>query len=239
MGLIKSPNVPSSAAPFSMRDIENHAKAILLRARGQAEALLAEAQQEGEQLKAQAYAQGLEEGRREGRKQGELEGAQAGAQQALAEHQEQLSSLVNALVTGVTQIDASRRELEAAGLSEVVSLAISIARRVTKRQGIIEPQVLTDNLKEAMTLVSHAADLRVAVHPNQTATLQSALPSLKLAFPKLSHVELLEDASLSPGGCRVFTARGNVDADLDAQLDRVVADLMPEPNGQENEKVQS
>jgi flagellar assembly protein FliH len=227
MGLIKYSNVPTSAAPFSMRDIENQARGILLHAREQAEALLAEAQQEGEHLKAQAYAAGLEEGRRDGRKQGELEGAKAGAQQALAEHQEQLSALVNALSTGAAQLDSARRELEAAGLSEVVSLATAIARRVTKRQGMIDPIVLTENLKESMTLVCHAADVRVAIHPNQKATLESALPALKLAFPKLSHVELIEDATISAGGCRVFTARGNVDGDLDAQLDRVVADLLP------------
>jgi len=43
----------------------------------------------------------------------------------------------------------------------------------------------------------------------------------------MSHVELLEDAALSPGGCRIFTAGGCVDGDLDVQLDRVIAQLLP------------
>jgi flagellar assembly protein FliH len=214
-----------------MRDIENHAKAILIRAREQAEALLAAAQQEGESLKQQAYAEGLDEGRRDGRKQGADDGAKSGAAQAFAEHNGQLGTLVTALTTAAAELDASRRDLEAAGLQEVVALATAIARRVTKRQATLDPEVLTANLTEAMKLVAHAADLRISIHPQQKAVLESALPQLKLAWPQLAHAELIEDASLSPGGCRIFTARGSIDADLDTQLDRVIDDLLPAPTG--------
>jgi flagellar assembly protein FliH len=227
MGLIKSANVPPGTASFSMRDIENHARAILMQAREQAEALLAEAQKEAGNLRAQGYAEGLEEGRRDGRAQGELEGAQAGAQQALSEHQEQLATLIAALSNAAVDLEASRLQLQADGLREVVNLSVAVARRVTKRQGIIEPDVLTANLGEAMQLVAHAADVRIAIHPKQKAVLEAALPALRMAWPQLKHVELVEDAGLAPGGCRIFTTRGHVDADLDAQLDRVIADLFP------------
>src|SRR5215207_2884050 len=126
MGLIKSANVPPGTASFSMRDIENHARAILLQAREQAEALLVEAQKEAGALKAQGYAEGLEEGRRDGQAQGELEGAQAGAQQALAEHQGQLATLIAALSTAAVDLDASRLQLEAEGLREVVNLSVAV-----------------------------------------------------------------------------------------------------------------
>jgi flagellar assembly protein FliH len=227
MGLIKSSNVPTTTSPFSLRDVENHAKAMLVRAREQAEELLATAQQEGEILRQQAYEEGLAEGRRDGRKQGELEGTKAGAQQALSEHQQQLATLIAALSTAAVELDASRRDLESAGLTEVVALASAVARRVTKRQGLIDSDVLTENLKEAMKLVCHAADVRIAIHPKQKQTLDDALPRLRMAWPQLQHVEIIADASLAPGGCRIFTARGNVDGDLDAQLDRVINELLP------------
>lgn len=229
MGLIKSPNVPAAAASFSMRDIENHAKTILLRARERAEALLAEAQREAETLKAEAHAAGLAEGRRDGLAQGKQEGAKAGSAQALGEHKAQLTSVFTALTNAAAQLDAARCELEADGLTEVIQLATAVARRVTKRQGIIDPHVLTGNLREAMKLVAHAADIRIAIHPTQKQTLDAALPAFRLAWPDLKHVELVDDAALAPGGCRIFTTRGRIDADLDGQLDRVVADLLPMP----------
>jgi flagellar assembly protein FliH len=230
MPLIKSAHVPPGVAAFSMRDVENVAKGILLRAREQAEALLAEAQEHAESLRSDGYEQGLQAGERDGLAQGRQEGFKAGTQQALAEHKADFTAAVTALTAAAGELEAQRRNLESDGLREVVSLAIAIARRVTKRQGLIEPDMLTENLNEAMKLVAHAADVRVAIHPDQKARLESTLPQLRIRWPDLRHVELVEDPSLAPGGCRIFTARGQVDADLDGQLDRVVADLLPTPN---------
>jgi flagellar assembly protein FliH len=160
---------------------------------------------------------------------GHQEGLAAGARQALAEHKAQLTQVVTALTAAAGELDASRRNLESDALREVVALACAIARRVTKRQGLIDPDVLADNLREAMKLVAHAVDVRIATHPAQKAVLESSLPQLKLTWPQLAHVQLIEDATLAPGGCRVFTVRGSIDADLDGQLDRVVDDLLPAP----------
>ena len=227
MGLVKASAAPPGLGTFSMRDVEEQARALLVRARQAAEELIAEAQREAVGLKAAAHAQGLAEGRREGLARGSEEGRAAGRDQALEESRAQLARAVAALGEAVTDLDADRGELEAAALEEVVGLAIAVARRVTKRQGLIDPCVLAENLREAMRLVVHAADVKVAIHPAQRATLDGALPALRLEFPRLGHVELVDDASVDPGGCRVYAGGGRVDATLDEQLDRVVADLLP------------
>lgn len=228
MGLIKSTSAPPSLTPFTMRDVEEQAKAILLRARQTAERLLAEAQRQGDEIRKASHAEGLAEGRREGLARGMEEGLKAGQKQALEEHRDELSRAVAALTGAAHELDASRADLESAALQEVVELAAAVARRVTKRQGLLDPAVLTENLREAMRLVVHAGDVKIALNPSQRQTLDAALPSLKLQFPRLSHVDLVDDPALSPGGCRVFAGGGEVDADLDTQLDRVVADLLPD-----------
>ena len=78
-----------------------------------------------------------------------------------------------------------------------------------------------------MKLAVGAADVRIAIHPAQRATLTAALPALRAEWPLLKHVELIEDAALGPGGCRIHTRGGLIDADLDTQLDRVIEDLLP------------
>src|SRR5205814_400213 len=99
--------------------------------------------------------------------------------------------------------------------------------RVSKRLGEIDPNVLSVNLSEAMKLVVHACDVRIAIHPKQRETFLAALPQLKLQWPALEHVELIEDLTVSPGGCRILTRGGEVDANLDRQIDRIAADLLP------------
>jgi flagellar assembly protein FliH len=229
MGLIKSSNSPASLQPFSMRDIEAQARALLLRAQQQADQLLAEAQADAMRLRTEARVLGLEEGRAQGRAEGLAQGQQHGRQEARDAHAAELAQLVHALSNGLTEFDASRRDLEAGGLRDVVELAVAIARRVARRVGRLDPVVLTDNLRDAMKLVISESDLRIMLHPEQRQLLEQELPSLKLQWPALEHVELVDDPALLPGGCRIATRGGMVDADLNTQLDRIVQDLLPEP----------
>jgi flagellar assembly protein FliH len=227
MGLIKSQDAPPTLAAFSMKDVEQQARALLLAARRKAEQLLAAAQEEGEQIRVQAKADGFEEGRRAALEEGLQQGMEAGRQEALLEQSQALGEAVTALVQATQQIEQSRAALEAEALQDVIELSLAVARRVTKRQGELDPLVLQENLRDALRLVVHAADLRIALHPSQRSTLDEALPALQLEFPQLAHVAIIEDAGLAPGGCRVHTRGGKIDADLNAQLDRIVADLMP------------
>ncbi len=229
MGLIKADKMPTSISSFSLRDVENEARAILARARNQAEQLLAAAQIEGERLRKESHAQGMIEGRREGSAAGLEAGKTAGRNEALASQGDALRQTLAALTTAAAALEAQRGALQAAGLVEIVKLSVAVARRVTKRQGLIEPEVLAANLSELMSFVAHAADIRIAVHPRQNQTLKSILPQLQVQWPNLKHLEVIEDPALAPGGCRVYSEQGLVDADLDAQINRIVDDLLPRP----------
>jgi len=231
MGLIKSSNAPPSLSPFSLADIERQAKTILLRARQQADQLLAAAQAQAEALQREAAARGLAEGRQTGTAAGLEQGKRDGQQQALNESREQLQQALQALCGAMAAFEAARADLDASALAEVVELAIAIARRVTKRQGLIDPEILAANVQEAVKLVVKSADVRIAIHPAQRKTLDATLPQLQTQWPNLTHVQVTEDAALHPGGCRIFTAQGQIDADLDAQLDRVAAELLPSSFG--------
>ncbi len=227
MPVIKSTQAPTNLSPFSMKDIEAQARAILLRAQQRAEQLIAEAQATAAELKQQAVAEGAVEGRRQGIVKGTDEGKKLGQQQALAEHKKQLTDLISALMTGSKELNASRKKLESEAMTEVIELAVSIARRVTKKYGELDPAILTANVSEAMKLVVHSTDIRIAIHPTQRAYLASVLPQLKLQWPALEHVNLTEDPAIKPGGCRIRAGAGEVNADLDTQIDRIAMELLP------------
>jgi flagellar assembly protein FliH len=235
MAVIKSTSPAPVLTPFSIRDIELAAQAVLLRARRAADVLLAEAQREGEAIKAKAKLEGFAQGRLEGIARGNEEGRKSGHEAALTEMKPQLTQTFTALTAAVNQFEASRADLEAAGIHEVVKLAAAIARRVTKRQAAVDPQVLIENLKEAMKLAVHAVDVHVVIHPRQRETLTLELPKLKMHWPSVKHMELIDDESVGLGGCRILTRHGEVDGGIDQQLDRVIADVMPERESTKSE----
>ncbi|HEV8378036.1 MAG TPA: FliH/SctL family protein, partial [Tepidisphaeraceae bacterium] len=228
MGLIKADTTPLKTQPFSLADIENQAQEILDLAKRKADRLEAAANAQAKKIMKDAHAAGLRGGWNEGWKKGHEEGSKAGKEQALAEHRTEFAATITALKSAAEQINRSRIELESAALKDVLSLAVAIAERVTKRQGILDPAVAVNNVMEALKLVSHSSDVRIAIHPKNKTTLKEVLPRLKTQWPALQHVELVDDSMLAPGGCRIYTAQGEVDGDLDGQINRVVADLMPE-----------
>jgi flagellar assembly protein FliH len=172
--------------------------------------------------------QGLVEGRKQGMTEGTAEGKKAGHAEALAEHGAAIKQLVETLTKAARELEASRDELLAQGLQEVVALSCAIARRVTKRQGLLDPAVLAENLKEAMTLAVHAAEVRIELNPAQVQRLEAELPGLRVSWPQLKHVQISPDPAISPGGVRIKTLHGEVDGQLDAQLDRIASELLPQ-----------
>lgn len=228
MGLIKATNTPPSVCVFSLRDVEEQAKGLIIRARERAELIVAAAQEEGERIKRDARLEGFAQGRTEGLAKGGQEGAAEGRQRAHAERSAGLDELSRVLTLLVEQLDRSRQELEAAAVREVLGLAVAIAERVTKRQGVLDPRVAVANVAEALKLVIHGSDVRIAIHPDQKTVLEEALPSLQAQWSGLKHVELIEDETLAPGGCRIYTGQGEIDGDLEGQLRRIVADLLPD-----------
>ena len=234
MPVIKADQVPLQLATFSMADIERQAKSILVAARLRADRLLIAAQQEAEEMKRKIFAETLVEGRKDGFAKGLEEGRKQGRDEALNEQRQQLASVVNALTEGVQALDAARLQLESDAREAVVRLAIAIAERVTKRMGALDPKVAIANVEEALRLVVHSADVRIAIHPTQKAALADVLPRIQSQWPDLKHVELIEDPTLTPGGCRVFSGTGQIDGDLNLQLQKIAEDLVPTPQESSN-----
>ena len=202
MGLIKADNTPLKTQPFSLADIENQAQEILDSAKKQADRLEKAANEQAKKILKDAHSAGLRGGWKEGWNKGHEEGSKAGKEQALAEHKNEFAATIAALKSAAEQLNRSRIELESTALT-------------------------VNNVEEALKLVSHSSDIRIAIHPKNKSTLKEVLPRLKTQWPALEHVELVEDAMLVPGGCRIYTAQGEVDGDLDGQINRVVADLIP------------
>jgi flagellar assembly protein FliH len=229
MALLKSQNVPTIATPFALRDMELQAQSLLVRAKRAADTLMVQAEKEADSIRLKARADGLAAGRVDGLKKGLEEGKASGHGQAMADGAKRMADLFTTLSAIAQTLDKHRRDLVSAGIDEVVQLSLSIARKVTKRQAALDPAVLKANLADAMRLAVQAADVRILVHPSQRQLIDDELPAVKLNWPDLKHVDLVPDESVEPGGCRLITNRGTVDAQIETQLERIILEMMPDP----------
>lgn len=226
MPVIKSIERPASL-PFSMADIEHEAAALLEEARRRSVSIVEQARNEAAEMRQAGYDEGLEQGRRTGQEEGLIQGREEGRQQAIEEHREALEGLSQALEGVLHAFDVEREALVARAASEVPRLAIAIADRVCKRSTAADPAICQANVNAALRLVMKARDVRLHVNPADAVAIRDLLPGIGRQWPSLAHIELVETGDIARGGCRVVTEGGLIDADLNTQLERISADLVP------------
>lgn len=227
MPLLK-PNSPQAAnvTSFSLRDVERAARQMLIDARTQADQVLGQARVDAERIRSAARDDGIAQGRLEGRRQGIEEGRTLGRQEALEQHRAELADLSRTLAETLRQVESARLAMLAEAQRDVVRLALAIARRVTRRRGESDDDVLRANASDAVRLAIARTDLRIAVHPSQLELMRRTLAELQVELPRLRHADIVADETVVPGGCRVHTAGGLIDADLDAQVQRIADELL-------------
>ena len=231
MPVLKASTSPVDAVPFndfSLTDIEREAASLLEGAKRRSKAILERAREEAVEVREQARQEGYDEGKIAGHADGFKQGQEEGRKDGLANYSDKLGTLAEAIDGILRTFNAERERLAASAGSEVPHLAVAIADRVVKRAGAFDPNVCIANSTAALRLVMRAHDVKLNVHPDDYESIKTLLPELGRKWPALTHVDLVEDANLTRGGCRVYTEGGLVDADLQEQLDRIAADLIPD-----------
>lgn len=197
---------------------ETQASKIIADAHAKSEAI---AEQLNEQAQKQGYADGIEKGIAEGREQGRTE--------ALAESAEQLRQLTAAWSQVATDWEQQRAEMEREARQAVLEFALAAAEKIVHRVIEVDESVVVDQAAQALSLVLSAHDANVSIHPVDRPMLEDALPELLKELVSLEHIDLLDDDSITPGGCIVSFGQGRIDATIERQLQRLIDLILPEP----------
>lgn len=153
------------------------------------------------------YAEGLKQGQQEGYQTGLLAGQEEGRRQALLEQQPAIAQLQMMVSEFQYTLDA----LDSVMAERLTQLALSAARQVLGQ----EPSGGADAmLRQVQRLMQQEAILtgkpQLRVHPSQMELVEKQLG----ATLKLHGWRLMPDETLHPGGCRVTSAEGELDASL-------------------------
>ena len=197
-----------------------------------------EAGQQIEQYKQSARAEAskmLEQARKEGYQAGYQEGLDKGTAQAQENHQKMLEQeterrlqpLSQALSQVVQRLTQARElwlgEWERLG----IELACAIAGRVVRgKVAAASDEIARKALVEALSLVGRTPEVTIFLHPADQETLELNRAQWDAATRSIDQVNVVADPSLSPGGCRIETEFGAIDASIDAQLARIERELI-------------
>jgi flagellar assembly protein FliH len=155
----------------------------------------------------QAHADGVKEGKKN-------------AEAALAKVSEALGQAL--LATG-----SLRGRLMQESEEDLLKLSTLIARTVMLRQVACNPGILAQMVREAVELASDGSEVVVRLNPEDYAQMVQ-LPEFAGISGEKQRVSLKGDPAVPSAGCLVETARGNIDAGLESQLDEIYRRLCEE-----------
>ncbi len=149
---------------------------------------------------------------REAFQQGFGEGEKAGSDRATARFQE----AVAAFGQGARELASFKPLLRMEAETELVGLALTIARRIIRRELTVDPTTVRALVKSCCEEFERAEIHRLRVHPGDVETVTAYFEE----YPAPT-IQLEADASISPGGAIFESAQGELDGRIETQLSEI------------------
>ncbi|PHM29319.1 flagellar assembly protein H [Xenorhabdus budapestensis] len=164
-----------------------------------------------EQARQTGHEQGFAEGLSRGYEQGVEEGRQAGFEQGLQEVREQQQAIIGQWEALLTDFNHSLDGLDTVIASRLMQLSLTAAQHILGQPAVCDGTALLNQIREFIQqepLLSGKPQLRV--HPQNIPLVEQQLGEIL----KLHGWRLIADNKLHPGGCKVSTDDGDLDASL-------------------------
>lgn len=200
----------ATTAAYQFDDMQD---AYLTRVRGEAAQIIADARQEAARLKKQAAEEG---------KQTALKAVEASLRERA---DERLQTVLQAMGQAAAEIGRARDAWQKQWEEQAIRLSVAIAERIIRREVATHPEITLSLLHEALQLAAGSQQLTIHLHPQDCESLGSQADTLARRLAGLATVQVLPDATLTPGGCRIETEQGHIDAALETQLQRIAQEL--------------
>ncbi len=174
-------------------------------------------------------AEDIERIHEEARAAGHEEGYQAGRAEGLAaagEEVERMAALVGNLSESLASFDQTLAD-------DVLALAVELASQVLRQRLAADPEALLPVVREALAaLPLHHGHVVLHVHPDDGEAIRRHLGE------SFSHAgwQILDDRSITPGGCQLKAGSSEVDATLETRWKRVLETVGAAPAGERREE---
>jgi len=227
--LIKADSTTSPAVSevaLNLADFADQARQIVLDARKDAARIVAQARTHAETLTKMAQQKGYEEGFDEGKKNAL---ALAAKDQPACPAQPATDELAKALMLVedlAKQLQQAKNEIMQNCSNELLELALEIARRIVVHVAPRDIDVAKANLAKVLELSAASKDMTVRVNPEQLSRLQLHTGELVGNLGIRGHLRLVADENIPPGGVKLQTRCGELDATVIRQLENVMEALL-------------
>ncbi len=183
----------------------NEAETQLRESQQQAETLLVKARAEADQIEANAYQAGFAQGEEAGR----------------ALNEQKIEAITRNLESVLQALGAQRSTLIQENQEELVRIAFMLATKVLHREIYENPGSILDLVKNSLDRLKHSSSLTIYVSPHDFRFLEDHIENLTNYAGDTMKLSVEPDNDIARGGCLVKSDTGEVDATIDTMLKKL------------------
>jgi flagellar assembly protein FliH len=142
------------------------------------------------------------------------EARETGYREGEAAARNQIQPVLDKLAQSIKEIGELRAKLRHEAESDLVKLALAIAKKILHRELSADPDSISGLIRVAVEKIRVQEILRVRIHPQHHPAVQQVLARVSTGAP----IEIFADQKMQLGGVVVETTRGEFDASVDLQL---------------------
>jgi flagellar assembly protein FliH len=172
---------------------------------------------------AQQHSARLAELERDAFAKGFAQGERAGSEAA----KERGEAMLRRLTQTIEELTTLRTHMIQQTERQMVQLALAVARRIVHREVSLDQDLLIAMARVALERLGESARVTVRLHPEEF----EATAAGRAAEWTGTAVEVVADARVGRGGCRVESDFGMMDAGVDAQIQELARALLGEEEG--------
>jgi len=173
-----------------------------------------------EALQQLAYTEGYAQGYEIGVEQGHKDGFTAGhtkLEKQLTERLQRLDSVLSFISRPLSELDEQM-------VSQLTDMSILISRQLIRRELHTDPGQVIAAVREAMSaLPVNTRDTRIFLHPDDAILVREVF---SISEEREQNWKLIEDPSLTRGGCRIDAENSKIDATVEYRLNQIIASLL-------------
>lgn len=148
------------------------------------------------------------------------EGYASGRQEGLAAGREEIVAQVRRLAAIADELARPFEQLDEQVEAELLAVIVAIARQLVRRELKAQPDEIVAVVRRALQAMPSAAkDVQLMLNPEDAALVRDAVPGLESEHGW----RIVEDSTLSRGGCRIDSESSRIDATVEHRLNEAVA----------------
>lgn len=144
-----------------------------------------------------------------------------GRKDGLDNAEKQLETTAQALAAAAEELSRLRESLARNSHQDMLRLVLAISEQIIRREVAADPKVILTIIETALQASIRTDQYRILINPVDLENVTRQKPLFLASISGLKNLSIETDPAISPGGCRIDSELGAVDATIETQLEAI------------------